>query len=90
MWLPSYSIFGDSIMATVAVPTCTGIAVGAIEAALRTAGLGFSGMMASNTAGGAMDGGITSTLLCISQNPAAGVVVDLGTNIALKFTNRGT
>jgi hypothetical protein len=74
-------------MATVATPTCTGIAVAAIESALRTAGLGSSGMKASNAAGGAMDG-ITSSLLCSAQNPAAGVVVDLGTNVALKFTDR--
>jgi predicted GNAT family acetyltransferase len=75
-------------MATVATPTCTGIAVAAIESALRTAGLGSSGMKASNAAGGAMDSGITSSLLCSAQNPAAGVVVDLGTNVALKFTDR--
>jgi hypothetical protein len=73
---------------TVATPTCTGIAVAAIEAALKTAGLGYSGMMASKAAGGAVDGGLASTLLCTSQVPAAGVVVDLGTNVALKFTDR--
>jgi len=71
---------------TVAVPTCTGIANAAILTALRTAQLGNSGMMASNAAGGAMDSGITSTLLCTSQDPAAGVVVDVGTNVALKFS----
>jgi hypothetical protein len=75
-------------MATVATPTCTGIAAAAIEAALKTAGLGHSGMKASKSAGGAVDGGITSSLLCSAQSPAAGVVVDLGTNVALKFTDR--
>ena len=75
-------------MATVATPTCTGIANAAIETALKTAGLGHSGMKAANAAGGAVDGGLTSTLLCTSQDPAAGVVVDLGTNVALKFANR--
>jgi hypothetical protein len=73
---------------TVATPTCTGNAVAAIESALKTAGLGYSGMMASRAEGGALDSGIASTLLCVSQVPAAGVVVDLGTNVALKFTNR--
>jgi hypothetical protein len=77
-------------MATVSVPTCTGIANAAIETALRTAGLGWSGMMGSNAAGGAPDSGITSTLLCTSQLPVAAAVVDIGTNVALKFTNRGT
>jgi hypothetical protein len=71
---------------TVATPTCTGIANAAILAALQTAQLGNSGMMASNAAGGAVDGGITSTLLCTSQDPAAGTVVDIGTNVALKFS----
>jgi hypothetical protein len=73
---------------TVATPTCTGIAVAAIESAIRTAGLGCSGLKASRAAGGALDSGIASTLLCSSQNPAAGTVVDLGTNVALKFTDR--
>jgi len=77
-------------MTTVATPTFTSIAVAAIESAARTANVGVSGMMASNSAGGAVDGGITSSLTCSSQIPAAGVVVDLGTNVALKFTNRGT
>lgn len=72
-------------MATVATPTCTGAANAAIMASLKTAGLGYSGMMASNAAGGSLDGGIYSTLLCTSQDPAAGIVVDLGTNVALKF-----
>jgi len=71
---------------TVSVPTCTGIANAAILTALRTAQLGNSGMMASNAAGGALDSGITSTLLCTSQDPAAGVTVDIGTNVALKFS----
>jgi hypothetical protein len=75
-------------MTTVATPTCTGLAVAAIETALRTAGLGHSGMKASRAEGGALDGGIASTLLCSSQSPTAGTVVDLGTNVALKFTDR--
>jgi hypothetical protein len=45
-------------------------------------------MKASRAAGGAVDGGIASSLLCSSQVPAAGTVVDLGTNVALKFTDR--
>jgi hypothetical protein len=75
-------------MTTVATPTCTGIAIAAIETALKTAGLGWSGGKASNSAGGAMDSGITASLTCSAQDPAAGTVVDLGTNVALKFTNR--
>ena len=71
---------------TVATPTCTGIANAAILALLKTAQLGNSGMMAANNAGGALDSGITSTLLCTSQDPAAGAVVDIGTNVALKFS----